>query len=187
MPNNNTKAFSNGTKFNRLTVIKLHHKDKRWRRYYLCQCDCGNKKVIQGTLLKNGNTKSCGCLSKETKAATALPGSLGAMRQVILQNYKRGTKGKPWNLSETEFYNISQKPCFYCGILPAQTKKGQGNGHDFIYNGIDRIDSRKGYKIDNVVPCCRKCNVAKNDMSLKDFQEWAIKLGKKAMAKQWSI
>ena len=35
-------------------------------RYYLCQCDCGNQKVIYGHNLKTGNTKSCGCLSRQT-------------------------------------------------------------------------------------------------------------------------
>ena len=30
-----------------------------------CQCDCGNIVYVNGTSLKNGNTKSCGCLAKE--------------------------------------------------------------------------------------------------------------------------
>ncbi|KKM12239.1 hypothetical protein LCGC14_1720270 [marine sediment metagenome] len=135
--------------------------------------------------MKSGNTKSCGCLSREIKAATALPGSLGAMRQVILQNYKRGGKGKAWDLSEIEFYNISQGPCFYCGAVPTQKRKGKGNGHDFVYNGVDRIDNTKDYIKSNCVPCCKICNYAKSNMSLKEFQKWAIKLGKNAMAEQW--
>lgn len=35
------------------------------RFYYDFLCDCGNSKVLQGTLVKCGNTKSCGCLQKE--------------------------------------------------------------------------------------------------------------------------
>jgi 5-methylcytosine-specific restriction endonuclease McrA len=168
-----------------MVILSFHHKDKRWRRYYLCQCDCGSQKIIHGSLLKSGNTKSCGCLSREIRAATALPGSLGAMRQVILQNYKRGGKGKSWNITEEEFYNTTQKSCFYCGVSPSQRRKGKGNGHDFIYNGIDRVDSKKGYTLDNIVPCCRNCNIAKNDMTTKEFLSWIIRVWGKAMADQW--
>lgn len=32
--------------------------------YWLCQCDCGKKVSILGANLRNGNTKSCGCLRK---------------------------------------------------------------------------------------------------------------------------
>lgn len=33
---------------------------------WLCQCDCGNMVVVIAAALKNGNTKSCGCLQKES-------------------------------------------------------------------------------------------------------------------------
>ncbi len=171
-----------GKKYNRLAVVGFDHKDKRHRCYYLCQCDCGNKKIIHGASLVSGNTKSCGCLSKEVKAATALPGSLGAMRQVILQNYKRQGEHH-WELTEQEYYDISQKDCYYCGALPSQVKKGQGNGLDFIYNGLDRLDSSRQYAISNVVPCCRTCNIAKNNMSVQEFYKWVKHIS--AMASQW--
>ena len=32
----------------------------RWE----CLCDCGKTSVVRGSLLKNGNTRSCGCLRK---------------------------------------------------------------------------------------------------------------------------
>lgn len=39
--------------------------DKTKRVTWLCQCDCGKQKVVIGEDLKNGSTKSCGCLFKE--------------------------------------------------------------------------------------------------------------------------
>ena len=52
-----------GNKYNRLTVIERAPtppgKDGGWWR---CLCDCGNEVVVKGTLLRNNNTKSCGCL-----------------------------------------------------------------------------------------------------------------------------
>lgn len=32
---------------------------------YLCKCSCGNEIIVRGAYLRSGNTKSCGCLSKE--------------------------------------------------------------------------------------------------------------------------
>ena len=68
-----SKLLEKGQKFGELVIIKLHHKkqyiDKkgviRNREYYLCQCDCGNIKVIEKSQLTTGHTKSCGCLQKK--------------------------------------------------------------------------------------------------------------------------
>ena len=47
-------------KFGRLTVLE-YVGNSSWK----CKCDCGNIKTIKTANLKNGNTKSCGCLQKE--------------------------------------------------------------------------------------------------------------------------
>jgi len=56
-----------GQKFGRLVVIKKVNKNKQGKYYWLCQCECGNKKKIMGCNLKSGATKSCGCLQKEMR------------------------------------------------------------------------------------------------------------------------
>ena len=53
-----------GQKFGRLTVIKfIEHKNDHTK--WLCQCECGNIKVVRADSLKNGSIKSCGCLKRE--------------------------------------------------------------------------------------------------------------------------
>ncbi len=52
-------------KFGRLTVLE-RTKNQGIQPTWLCQCECGNQIVTQAGNLKNGNTKSCGCLKKET-------------------------------------------------------------------------------------------------------------------------
>ena len=80
------------------------------------------------------------------------------------------------------FYSFSQNECFYCGIKnfnchnvylkkKSTTQKAK-NGANFYYNGIDRIDNSKDHSIDNIVPCCKNCNYAKNNLSFDDFIEW---------------
>ena len=39
----------------------------------------------------------------------------------------------------------------------------------FLWNGIDCIDSSKGYVEGNVVPCCKSCNEMKSSKSSEDF------------------
>ncbi len=54
-----------GQKFNRLTVLKRKRENKR--TYYYCRCDCKNELWVRSDCLTSGNTKSCGCLGKETQ------------------------------------------------------------------------------------------------------------------------
>ena len=49
-----------GKRFDKLLVIKYDHSDKRGR-YWLCKCDCGNTKVVNGSYLRQGgHFHSCG-------------------------------------------------------------------------------------------------------------------------------
>lgn len=62
-----------GKVFNRWTVIKFNHLDKKKRnRFWLCKCSCGNEKVVSGALLKSGNSQSCGCLRLERLSSSAI-------------------------------------------------------------------------------------------------------------------
>ena len=59
--------------FGRLTTIgpwfALAVNRKGHRKWFqVCQCSCGNIKVVLAASLRNGNTKSCGCLQKEVLA-----------------------------------------------------------------------------------------------------------------------
>ena len=56
-----------GKKFGRLTIIEWVENNKWRQSRWLCRCECGKKIVITSSSLKNGNTKSCGCLAIEIK------------------------------------------------------------------------------------------------------------------------
>lgn len=56
-----------GQQFGRLTVIRRDGSNK-WRiSLWLCRCTCGNEKIVVAGNLNRGDTKSCGCLQKETR------------------------------------------------------------------------------------------------------------------------
>lgn len=57
-----------GQRFNRLVVIKDDGtRSAKGEIRWLCQCDCGNLYHALGYRLRNGRTKSCGCLNDEKK------------------------------------------------------------------------------------------------------------------------
>lgn len=56
-----------GQRFGRL-VAKEYVRVKGSRgASWLCQCDCGNEKVVKAASLKSGLTKSCGCLARKIR------------------------------------------------------------------------------------------------------------------------
>lgn len=63
-----------GKKFGRLTVIEEVYCNKH-RRYLKCLCECGNIKIVPMSHLRNGHTKSCGCLKREKAIKHAMWGT----------------------------------------------------------------------------------------------------------------
>jgi hypothetical protein len=58
-----------GQRFGRLVPIARSSQPEGSRQHsswWLCQCDCGKRKVVATTSLKDGSTASCGCLRSET-------------------------------------------------------------------------------------------------------------------------
>ena len=53
-----------GQRFGRLIAIKRTKNDYLGASW-LCRCDCGNESIVRGDSLRNGHTKSCGCLLGE--------------------------------------------------------------------------------------------------------------------------
>ena len=159
-----------GKKFGKLTVIKRVGTNKHKRLLWFCKCDCGKTKVVQGDRLKNGKTKSCGCLRK---GMHFLPLGVAMLRRAMT-NYRSNAKckGISFKLTEKQFKKIIQQDCYYCGMKPNNILRGQNNNKDLIYNGIDRIDNNKGYTINNVVPCCKLCNYRKKASTVWEFKDW---------------
>lgn len=60
-----------GQKFGRLLVIGPCERRRVWgisKIYWKARCDCGNVGFYYGDYLRNGDTKSCGCLHQEVRS-----------------------------------------------------------------------------------------------------------------------
>lgn len=56
-----------GKHFGRLLVVKQAGHASDGSSVWLCRCDCGNESLVKGYKLKNGVTKSCGCLRRDLR------------------------------------------------------------------------------------------------------------------------
>lgn len=57
-----------GKRYGQLVCIRLVLKtDKKRINLWECKCDCGNFIIVRSTNLKNGHTRSCGCLNTQKR------------------------------------------------------------------------------------------------------------------------
>lgn len=62
-------------------------------------------------------------------------------------------------LSMDEFVDIVERPCAYCGDMSEEKN----------FNGVDRVDSKLRYTLDNCVSACTLCNYLKHVMPVDLF------------------
>lgn len=147
-----------GHKFNRLTVVSRAENSKNGKAMWLCKCDCGNTLIVWGSNLRNGHTKSCGCLQKEKttnrnlvhgKACTNIHSTWKSMTQRCCNpnatSFKYyGARGisvcEEWKRDFQAFYD-------YVSQLPHFGEEGYS---------IDRINNNGNYEPGNVKWSTRK-------------------------------
>ena len=151
-------------------------------------CSCGNSvgpmRVSELFRRKAGYEsggwpRSCkSCSSRyATKRVKVYDDGLAKTR--ILSRYKNGAsrRGIEWSITNEDFFAIAVMPCAYCGdSLTAVSKPQQDWKAAWPYTGVDRIDSSLGYVLGNVQPCCKWCNIAKNNRSQDEFLAWVSKV-----------
>lgn len=87
-----------GKQYGRWTVIKRVENSSNQRSQWLCKCACGNQKVIKLCDLRNGRSRSCGCLRKENT------------RKMFSSHHKTGTRlFRIWASMKTRCYNKNSK------------------------------------------------------------------------------
>lgn len=134
-----------GSKFGKLTAIKVAYKNKNGESVWECVCDCGNVVNVVCSNLKNGHSTSCGCYKKicsithnETKTR--------------LHRIWAGIKARCYNTNIAQYKNWGGRGITVC----EEWKDSYETFRDWaLANGyqenltIDRINNDKGYSPDN--------------------------------------
>ncbi len=141
--------------------------------FWKCICKCGKEKDLAQHSLISGKTLSCGCMQKEK---LTLPRNQASINRVIRNYITSSTKKNlEFKLTREEIVTLISRNCYYCNCVPNQSTDRKGkyckNGV-LLYNGIDRIDNKIGYVIENCVTCCIMCNQAKSSYSQSYFIDW---------------
>lgn len=143
-----------GQKFNMLMVIKrVENKGKLTA--WLCKCDCGNETIVVGTHLKNGHTKSCGCIRKHNYENGICHRTHGLSKADTYSHW-HNIKTRCYNKNNSKYKNYGARGITmfsewtnnfeqfheYVINLPNYKKEG--------YTSLDRIDNNGNYEPGNV-------------------------------------
>lgn len=156
-------------KYGRLTVLETYSTKEPGKKAIMrawVKCDCGNEKEVRMNSLKTGNTKSCGCLSREI---------------IVKRNTKHGMRFHPaydtYNGMMARCYNPKKSAYKHYGSRGIKVEDEWHDINKFLQwceeNGfktelqLDRIDNDKNYGPDNcrfVTPTTNLRNTRRNVM-----------------------
>lgn len=165
-----------GKRYGRLIIKKKWRQQRKtWhsdKYVFLCMCDCGEVCIKEQCKVTQWLTKSCWCLSKEFCWYQHRKAQWERGFNEKYNQYKSGAK-KRWydfQLSKEEFAQVVTQPCIYCWRSNTQVCR-KWIRWEFYYTWIDRYDNTKWYIVDNIVPCCARCNRIKTDIPIDELEK----------------
>lgn len=105
-----------GQKFGRLTVIERAGTSKGGKVLWLCECSCEehNQIVTSSSNLVTQNTKSCGCLHKESARKTGKANTLHGDTNARLYRIFRGMKDRCYNVKNKDYARYGERGIKIC-------------------------------------------------------------------------
>ena len=162
--------------FNYWTVLEKVPKQKGQRQKWLCKCICGKIKAVEGTTLRTGSSKSCGCVSSKEKIIDLKGMKFGMLTALEMTNERRDNSvvwrckcdcGKETLVSSHSLRKGSTKSCgCQIGVNLLDTKidlKGQRFGKLLV---LEETSERKDRSIvwECLCDCGNKCKVSSKQL-----------------------
>lgn len=175
-----------GQRFGRLIAEERTESDSRGRAVWRCTCDCGATTKVLATHLKRGNTKSCGCYSRDV-ATSNLPRGLtgpahhsfrgvGNLSKSHWNSVLRGAVSRGHAVEITiegawALYERQKGRCALSGLPIGFGSRPRHANTPTTTASLDRIDSSLGYVEGNVQWVHREVNLMKNTLTQERFLE----------------
>lgn len=138
-----------GQRFGRLVVIERAANGKYGDAMWLCQCDCGNKKVVRGGDLRRGSAISCTCLQREESSKRL---KTHGMSRTRLYRIRRKIIDRCYNQKHPHYHRYGGRGITLCeewlNDFLSFYNWSMANGYADNLT-IDRIDNDKGYSPEN--------------------------------------
>lgn len=176
MPNNQNDLT--GQVFYDLTVIEkvgTTHYGHIWR----CKCVCGQETTAYSAKLKTGKNKSCGCRKFGARhyKYSGHKGLAGCFWTRVKGHAK--TRNISLDITIEQAWDKFVEQNFRCALsgepitLPSNTQEFLSAN---CTASLDRIDSSKGYALDNIQWVHKDVNLIKMDMDKNNFVFWCQKV-----------
>jgi len=173
-----------GMQFGRLTVM-MRDCSARGRTKWFCRCECGNTVSVYAYSLKNGNTKSCGCLQR--KVASTMKTIHGSSSNSRLYSIWLNMKNRCTNTNHRDYHRYGGRGISVCQEWTHSFISFRdwsiSNGYDDTKT-IDRIDNNQNYTPSNcrwTTPAVQANNKRNNHLleyngETRTISEWAKEL-----------
>lgn len=163
-----------GQKFGYWLVEKCAGRKDGHHVSWICRCVCGQTKEIDGSQLRAGKTKSCGCM-KGAQISLACKGRPGGNRKHDLSGHREyelwfrakmraKQRGLAFSIKPTDI-TIPE----ICPLLDIAISRLRNNTSPDSPS-LDRIDSSKGYIEENIWVISQKANTLKSNGTLEDHE-----------------
>jgi hypothetical protein len=152
--------FPTGTRLGKWTVLDG---DPIWKPkgyvHFLCKCDCGTEREVAAQNLQREISTNCGCERRPVNFTGA-----GSLSGAYFARLKRGAKSRGLLFDIT----VEQAVGIFTGKCALSDRTITLNRHIRKYGqtaSLDRIDSSRGYTIDNIQWIHKDLNVMKRDFN----------------------
>jgi hypothetical protein len=187
-----------GNKFGRLIVLSESPTHQAKKVMWNCKCECGTLTTVDGTALRSGNTRSCGCHRSDMAALKAR--THGASRSPTYRIWE-SMKKRCFDKSNKDYPSYGGRGISVCALWLNFENFIKDMGERPEGYSIDRIDNSKGYEPGN----CRWATSLQQNRNRRNNKiitlngigktqsEWAADIGisdatiHKRLKRGWSI